>query len=471
MTQADIKLRLEVDPMRVIIVARLSKQGRGDMQAGIETQDEYTRKWAESKGYKVIALIADKRSGTVQPWDRPNLKPWVTDPTLLAKYDSVVAYRLDRLSRGDNKSTNEIEAWAYKYGKQLRTEDGLVFPCEGATGIRWDVTKRIAHEEWLEISERYTRMQAYLRQEGFQVGKAPTGYRIVKATGSEHKTIEPDPKVAPYVRLAVEHYVKDGWSAHRICAWLESEDIKPAGYKNINGHWWPKTLTRLFRNPALYGRIISKGRTIYRTEGIVTRAEWDELQALLDAKGSHRGIARASTAMLTSIAKCGLCKGPMYRIKAWGGEFYRCHGTSREPSRCAHMVPLDELDIWVNLWLVNDYGDTGIVEVIFVPGHGYDDELADSRQEIAALDPDDPDYDSKHGALMAERRRLQSLPPTSGGVLERNTGILFKDYWPTLTPQERRNHLLRAGVTVHVLPDGPRMTGNPTRIIGALASV
>jgi site-specific DNA recombinase len=457
--------------MRVIIVARLSKQGRGDMQTGIETQDEYTRKWAESKGYKVIALIADKRSGTVQPWDRPNLKPWVTDPTLLAKYDSVVAYRLDRLSRGDNKSTNEIEAWAYKYGKQLRTEDGLVFPCEGATGIRWDVTKRIAHEEWLEISERYTRMQAYLRQEGFQVGKAPTGYRIVKATGSEHKTIEPDPKVAPYVRLAVEHYVKDGWSAHRICAWLESEDIKPAGYKNINGHWWPKTLTRLFRNPALYGRIISKGRTIYRTEGIVTRAEWDELQALLDAKGSHRGIARASTAMLTSIAKCGLCKGPMYRIKAWGGEFYRCHGTSREPSRCAHMVPLDELDIWVNLWLVNDYGDTGIVEVIFVPGHGYDDELADSRQEIAALDPDDPDYDSKHGALMAERRRLQSLPPTSGGVLERNTGILFKDYWPTLTPQERRNHLLRAGVTVHVLPDGPRMTGNPTRIIGALASV
>ena len=29
--------------MRVIIVARLSKQGRGDTQTGIETQDEYTR--------------------------------------------------------------------------------------------------------------------------------------------------------------------------------------------------------------------------------------------------------------------------------------------------------------------------------------------------------------------------------------------------------------------------------------------
>ena len=196
--------------MRVIIVARLSKQGRGDTQTGIETQDEYTRHWAESKGYKVVALIADKRSGIVQPWDRPNLKPWVTDPTLLAKYDSIVAYRLDRLSRGDNKSTGEIEAWAYKYGKQLLTEDGLVFPCEGAAGTGWDVTKRIAHEEWLKISERNTRMQAYLRQEGFQVGKAPTGYRIVRAKSGEHKTIEHNPNVAPYVR-ARSRALRQGW--------------------------------------------------------------------------------------------------------------------------------------------------------------------------------------------------------------------------------------------------------------------
>jgi hypothetical protein len=215
----------------------------------------------------------------------------------------------------------------------------------------------------------------------------------------------------------------------------------------------------------------SKGHTIYRTEGIVTRAEWDELQALLDAKGSCRGIARGSTAMLTSIAKCGLCMGPMYRIKAWSAEFYRCHGTSREPSKCANMIRLGELDSWVNLWLVDEYGEAEIVEVIFVPGHGYDDELADNRQELVELDPDDPDYDSKHAALMAKRRRLRSLPPTSGGVLERSTGILFKDYWPTLTPQERRDHLLRAGVIVHASPGGRGITGNPTRIVGALTSV
>ena len=82
-----------------------------------------------------------------------------------------------RPSRGDNQSTNAIEAWAYENGKQLLTEDGLVFPCEGADGIRWDVTKRIAHEEWLKDSERYRRMQADL--------KAPAILSAVRATACE----------------------------------------------------------------------------------------------------------------------------------------------------------------------------------------------------------------------------------------------------------------------------------------------
>ena len=80
----------------------------------------------------------------------------------------------------------------------------------------------------------------------------------------------------------------------------------------------------------------------------------------------------------------------MYRIKAWSAEFYRCYGTSREPSKCANMILLGELDSWVNLWLVDEYGETEIVEVIFVPSHGYDDELADNRQELVELDPDRP---------------------------------------------------------------------------------
>ncbi len=111
----------------------------------------------------------------------------MTEPDKLILYDGVVAFRLDRLSRGDNQSTNAIEKWAADNRKVIFTEDGLQFPCEGAEGIRWDVTKRIAHEEWLKTSERYRRMQGHLRANGYLVGKAPFGYAI---TGKDdHKTL------------------------------------------------------------------------------------------------------------------------------------------------------------------------------------------------------------------------------------------------------------------------------------------
>ena len=65
------------------------------------------------QGHTVVAVVADRRSGTVPPWKRPNLKEWVTDPAKLVLYDGVLGPVFDRLTRGDNKSTNEIEQWAW----------------------------------------------------------------------------------------------------------------------------------------------------------------------------------------------------------------------------------------------------------------------------------------------------------------------------------------------------------------------
>jgi resolvase-like protein len=115
--------------MRLLVAARLSQLAPG--QTGLDSQDAESTRWAERAGHAVVHIAADRKSGTSQPWDRPNLRPWVTEPEKLAQYDGVLAYRLDRLSRGDNASTNAIEQWAHDHGKQLLTVDGLTFPCEG----------------------------------------------------------------------------------------------------------------------------------------------------------------------------------------------------------------------------------------------------------------------------------------------------------------------------------------------------
>ena len=72
------------DGMRLILAARLStrKTQKGDI--GITTQDQQGREWAEREGHTIVAVVADYKSGRIAPWDRPNLKPWVTRPEKMA---------------------------------------------------------------------------------------------------------------------------------------------------------------------------------------------------------------------------------------------------------------------------------------------------------------------------------------------------------------------------------------------------
>jgi hypothetical protein len=107
-------------PVRALIAARLSKLQRGGQQGiGIDTQDEKSRAFCEREGMTVIHVVADTKSGTVAPWDRKNLKPWVTESEKMAMYDAVVAYKTDRWSRGTQEDFTRIEFWATQNGKRL----------------------------------------------------------------------------------------------------------------------------------------------------------------------------------------------------------------------------------------------------------------------------------------------------------------------------------------------------------------
>src|SRR5581483_3170315 len=114
-----------------IIAARLSRKhsnrayGQG---LGIDTQDTNSREYAEREGWHVVEVVPDTKSGTVAPWDRKNLRPWVTHPDKLALYDAVIAFKTDRLSRGTQEDFTQIEHWATQHGKRLIIVDGPQYP-------------------------------------------------------------------------------------------------------------------------------------------------------------------------------------------------------------------------------------------------------------------------------------------------------------------------------------------------------
>ena len=80
----------------------------------------------------------------------------------------------------------------------------------------------------------------------------------------------------------------------------------------------------------------------------------------MDRKASKKGAVRAHIAMLSGVAVCGKCGGPMYRIRAQNvrkdgskqyNVYYRCWGTAMNPSKCRNSIPLAELEARVERYM------------------------------------------------------------------------------------------------------------------------
>lgn len=438
--------------MRVLVAARLSQVRRpGDdgkgAQTGIESQDRLTVDALKAQGHTVVAVVADTKSGTVQPWKRPNLRPWVTKPDKIAQYDAIAGYRLDRLTRGDNASTNEIEAWANSNHKRLITEDGLMFPCEGADGIRWDLAKRLAHEEWLKISERYRRMQAFLRSENKLTGR-PT-YGLHRIDSGEHSTLAPYEPQAEVIREASRRYLA-GETIQAICNDLDARGIPgpglakdPVTKKSIKGKrckWSAKTLAGLLRNSAIAGRRQdASGKTILTYEGIITWQDHLSLVARLDSRAHRKGISPKNVALLTSTL-FDASGHPMYPWKLWQGPGYYCR-------ICKLSADMAELDSIANE-SVMAYGDMPHMILTVVPGQNHQDEIDQLRQDRADLDDIADDYDQRHADLTAKIRELVKTDtdnPAPDTVKRIPSGKTVGQVWQAMDTASKRDWLMGQG--------------------------
>src|SRR5271165_3206988 len=88
------RLHRRAGAMKVLVAARLSVLHDGE--TGLDSQEREVIQWAERHGHEVVGIAADHKTGKSHLWDRPKLRPWVTDPGLLAQYDAIVALKVDR---------------------------------------------------------------------------------------------------------------------------------------------------------------------------------------------------------------------------------------------------------------------------------------------------------------------------------------------------------------------------------------
>ena len=224
-----------------------------------------------------MATVADTKSGTTAMWARPNLRAWVTEPDKLIQYSGILAYKSDRLSRAEWSDEIQIRLWAQEHGKELFIVSPSLHwpPSNQAEQLSWEIFASQAHEEWKNTSERYRRMQHYLKSQGKLVGRPPFGYDVADAEGG-HKTLVPNELGRKYVPEIFARCIA-GESLRTIAAWLDSEGVKPQN----SAAWNANSVGKIIKSPTYTGRRAEQdpvtkefGRTILRCEPLVDTATW-----------------------------------------------------------------------------------------------------------------------------------------------------------------------------------------------------
>jgi DNA invertase Pin-like site-specific DNA recombinase len=373
--------------MRALIAARKSTKVEGGREGqSLHTQDEGAREFCERLGFEVVGVARDTISGRVAPVDRKELGAWLKTPE---RFDAVVAYRTDRLSRGDQEDWTRIEHWATERGKTLIIVDsgnGLRYPARGDSDYwQWQATKREAGREWDTIRERNIRSQAALVKSGSVTGPPAFGYRIVgERYAKRYEVVEHEAQI---VREAFRR-VTEGDSLTKVGAWL----------REATGRRWPESSVRRTIGCWTYaGRVERNGQHYADCPPILTPSEIAAAQKAMHSRNKKdRGGRWSPDGGALVVYVCGECGSKMYRKGRPPWQCYWCvggHGFS---------VPCDKADQAVLATVLTS--TEKIKEYRPVPGRNYRDEIeALKRDRLQAMSREDED------AVMAIWQKIKEL--------------------------------------------------------------
>jgi DNA invertase Pin-like site-specific DNA recombinase len=504
----DTDMRVNGQPERWLVAARLSRMTKRDRERGdelingIQTQDRRSAEWAQSEGHVIVHVTRDRNiSGAIPPWERPELGPWLTDPLKLVQYDGIVAYDIQRLSRGGNYDVSWLRRWAEEHGKKLYVvKERLRWP-NRRDGMIWALEAERAEQDLLDMTEKITRELDALTEAGKLVGKPPFGYEI---TGLKYdKSLVPTDTGRKYVPLIFARVI-DGWSGKRIAAWLRDE-----GVLRENSPFWQNSIGQVIRNPVykgfrckyeiippdevelvISGEVVRQswtgpskkiiryrygrkwreyprcryGKVIHKCEALVDAAVWKAANEALENR-THKGfIDPENAAMLSDVLYCPVCAAtdaPMYRLTAKGRNttgktysYYRCAGRTGPGKRasCGLLVNMEAVDEAVNLIMARRF-DVEIMEHKIIYGNEaqIENELERIRFEIrqlATLDLSDEEYDARLAALRAERDEVAATSVVEDDVQLAGTGQTYLEVWESLPVPQRGRWLAEQGFKV-----------------------
>jgi site-specific DNA recombinase len=485
--------------MRMLPCVRLSVLD--DATTSPERQIEKIETFARLGDHELVPITEQDYdldvSGSVNPFERPGLGPWLKDDRL-SMWDALCVARLDRLTRSLFDFVTLV-SWLEARGKtlvcldpvlDLSAPDGRAFASVAMSFAEFERETIAAR-----VRDAYQKLQTTGKYAG---GQVPFGYRPVKqAKGWGY---EPDPEYGPIVAEMCARYVRYE-SLGSICRWLNESGVptpwnvtrKRNGKPMSDSIWTTASVHKILGSQAILGATVTtdgtpvrdeNGVIVYRADALVSRDVWERVQARLR---SNPVRTKVNSWMLSGIAFCAVCEAAMYSSGAiYGGKrysYYCCVHSLRRDGKCtARRVKADELETAISDELLSLVGDVELIEGKLVPGRDYSEDITRVVDQIKHLYGEiqigalsGRDVRSGQETLQRaqnELARLMALTPVEARIEPIRTGQTFRQRWESLDGAGRNEFLRSAGVKAIVsrdemppldMPGGPMTRGGVPR--------
>ena len=318
----------------------------------IQSQLEALRKYAQDKGYQLVAEYLDDgyRGATLE---RPRLDS-LRDALRAGEFDVVLFHSPDRLARKavyQGIVLEELEKAGVKpeflnYPVDDSPESKMLLGMQGL----------FAGYERAKIMERTRRGKLHRAREGALVGgHAPYGYRWVKKSENRRARLDIDEYQAAVVRRMYRLLLED-----RLSTWAIARKLTQEGVYTAKGaaQWQPMAVFRMLTNPAYKGsyryRHSEHEQIFIPVPPLVGEATWQAAQAQLVENGLHfRRNNKRHQYLLRGLIRCPRCGGTYTGSVQHGHRGYRCnrvHWTaSSTGKRCPPgAIPADPVEevVW-----------------------------------------------------------------------------------------------------------------------------
>ena len=280
---------------RCAVYLRVSLDHTGE-QLAVTRQREDALALAEAKGWTVADVYQDNSiSASKRTVRRPDYDRMVSDYAA-GKFDAIICYDLDRLTRQPRQLEDWIDA-AEERGLKLVTLNGEADLSTDGGRMYARVKAAVAKSEVERKGARQTR--ALLQRA--ELGKMPLGVRL---TGYNTDGTVNEDEAMIVRRIFSAFAVKD--SLKGIVDALNAEGVPARGER-----WTPSTVRTILTNPRYAGRVVYQGRATGKLgtwEPLIDGDVFDAVQATLNdprRKKNREGTARKHLG--AGLYRCGEC--------------------------------------------------------------------------------------------------------------------------------------------------------------------